>query len=149
MHDGELELELTESALLKDVDHAQKLMQRLRRHGVNLAIDDFGTGYSSMAYLRDFPITTLKIDRSFIMNAPDDKAAGAILHSMVELATHTDKVIVAEGIETKQQEQLVRSLGCEFAQGFLLGKPMDAGQMQDLLIAQTEKNVRYLPYSSD
>ncbi|MEL0585002.1 MAG: EAL domain-containing protein [Candidatus Thiodiazotropha sp. (ex. Lucinoma kazani)] len=149
MHDGELELELTESALLKDVDHAQKLMQRLRRQGVNLAIDDFGTGYSSMAYLRDFPITTLKIDRSFIMNAPDDKAAGAILHSMVELATHTDKVIVAEGIETKQQEQLVRSLGCEFAQGFLLGKPRDAGQMQALLIAQTEKNVRYLPYSSD
>ncbi|MCU7797909.1 MAG: EAL domain-containing protein [Candidatus Thiodiazotropha sp. (ex Myrtea spinifera)] len=143
--DGELELELTESALLENSEHTQILLQQLRSRGIHLAIDDFGTGYSSMAYLRQFPAKTLKIDRSFINEIHTDKAADAILHNMAQLATSMDMEVVAEGIETQQQEQFIRSLGCQFAQGYLLGMPMSSDELRTLMISQTDNNVSLLP----
>ncbi|MCU7806291.1 MAG: EAL domain-containing protein, partial [Candidatus Thiodiazotropha sp. (ex Semelilucina semeliformis)] len=143
--DGELELELTESALLENSEHTQILLQQLRSRGIHLAIDDFGTGYSSMAYLRQFPAKTLKIDRSFINEIHIDKAADAILHNMAQLATSMDMEVVAEGIETQQQEQFIRSLGCQFAQGYLLGMPMSSDELRTLMISQTDNNVSLLP----
>ena len=143
--EGELELELTESALLEDSAHTQELLEQLRRLGIQLAIDDFGTGYSSMAYLRSFPAKTLKIDQSFIKDIHTDKTADAILRSMVELAKNMQMDVVAEGIETSQQETFVRAVGCQYAQGYLLGRPIPADDLRTLMISQTDENVRLLP----
>lgn len=143
--EGELELELTESALLEDSAHTQELLEQLRRLGIQLAIDDFGTGYSSMAYLRSFPAKTLKIDQSFIKDIHTDKTANAILRSMVELAKSMQMDVVAEGIETTQQETFVRTVGCQYAQGYLLGRPIPADDLRTLMISQTDENVRLLP----
>ncbi len=143
--EGELELELTESALLEDSAHTRELLEQLRRLGIQLAIDDFGTGYSSMAYLRSFPAKTLKIDQSFIKDIHIDKTADAILRSMVELAKSMHMDVVAEGIETAQQETFVRAVGCQYAQGYLLGRPIPADELRTLMISQADENVRLLP----
>ena len=116
-------------------------LKQLNKQGVHLAIDDFGTGYSSMAYLRNFPANTLKIDRSFIQVIGEDSSADAIVKSMVELAGNLGMKVVAEGIETASQENYVRSLGCDFGQGFRLAKPMTSDEFRLLMIAESEKNV--------
>ena len=132
-----LELEITESALMEDTEQTRKVLQQLKNQGIRLAIDDFGTGYSSMAYLREFPTQTLKIDRSFIHAIHQDKAADAILTNMVELAKNLDMEVVAEGIETKAQAEFVRSLGCRYAQGFSLANPMSAKRFRLLMLSES------------
>jgi diguanylate cyclase (GGDEF)-like protein/PAS domain S-box-containing protein len=112
-------LEITESAIMTDKELAIKTLQRLRDHGFDIAVDDFGTGYSSMAYLRDLPISVLKIDRSFISQIPDDAHSLAIVRSLIELARSLDLKVVAEGVETQAHLDALRVRGCGLAQGWL------------------------------
>jgi diguanylate cyclase (GGDEF)-like protein len=117
-----LELEITESVLMGDLPDAVQQLGRLRDLGVRVAIDDFGTGYSSLAYLRDLPVDVLKIDRSFTARLPADVA---LLGFVVELARAIGASTVVEGVETEEQLGFVTSVGCDRAQGFLFGRPMD------------------------
>ncbi|USX29508.1 EAL domain-containing protein [Oxalobacteraceae bacterium OTU3CINTB1] len=117
-----LELELTESVLMEDVDGATAFMRAVRALGVRLAIDDFGTGYSSLAYLQCFPLNQLKIDRSFVQVLP--KRGETIVHAILALARGFGLAVVAEGVEEQPQLDWLREAGCDIVQGFLLGKPM-------------------------
>jgi diguanylate cyclase (GGDEF)-like protein/PAS domain S-box-containing protein len=112
-------LEITESAIMTDKDLAITILQRLRDHGFDIALDDFGTGYSSMAYLRDLPISVLKIDRGFISNIPDDAHSLAIVRSLIELGRSLGLKVVAEGVETQAHLDALRVRGCGLAQGWL------------------------------
>ncbi|TYO98900.1 diguanylate cyclase (GGDEF)-like protein [Geothermobacter ehrlichii] len=124
-----LELELTESILMHNVDETVRTLKQLTRLGVSVSIDDFGTGYSSLSYLKNFPVKKLKIDSSFIRNIGKDKGDEAIAKSIVDLAKHLGMSVVAEGIETLEQLDFVRRLQCEEAQGFHLGKPAPLEQL--------------------
>jgi EAL domain-containing protein (putative c-di-GMP-specific phosphodiesterase class I) len=123
-----LELELTESIVLHGVDHVASTLDRLRRLGVGLAIDDFGTGYSSLAYLRDLPIDTIKIDRSFVKDLGSPRKgpqfALALVEAITGIARYLDLSVVAEGIETHAQVELLKSLGCHLGQGYYFAQPM-------------------------
>ena len=128
-----LELEVTERLLLEDNDSTLDTMQRLQELGVSLSLDDFGTGYSSLNYLRKFPFQKIKIDRSFITDLGDGRDARAIIGAVASLGAGLDKTVVAEGIETEEQMNLVRSQGCQEGQGYLFGKPMPAAEIQSRL----------------
>jgi EAL domain-containing protein (putative c-di-GMP-specific phosphodiesterase class I) len=120
-----LVLEVTESSLVGD-DSAERL-QALRKLGIRLAIDDFGTGYSSLSYLRRFPMDVLKIDRSFTRDACEDSA---LLHAIVAMGESLGLVLVPEGIESEDQADALRALGCRLGQGFLFGKPVPAEELR-------------------
>lgn len=130
----QLELELTESAILVDPEQAKCVFDQLRALGVRLAIDDFGTGYSSMSYLRRFRPDTLKIDRSFVQDCAHDETALGITESIIQLGRTLDMTIVAEGIETEDQARCLTRSGCHLLQGFLLARPCDAGAFQAALL---------------
>ena len=119
-------LEITESTLMRDAESAVSMLYRLRDLGVHLAVDDFGTGYSSMTYLKRFPVDSLKVDRSFVDGLGRETEATAICTAVVSLAHALGMGAVAEGVETPQQLEALRALGCEFAQGYLFGKPAPA-----------------------
>jgi len=106
-----------------------------RALGVGVAVDDFGTGYSSLAYLKELPITTLKIDRSFITDMAHNEETPVVLRSIIRLAHDLDMSVVAEGVETEAEAASLRSLQCEFSQGFLFGAPMTANQAYNFLAA--------------
>jgi diguanylate cyclase (GGDEF)-like protein len=126
---GSLEIEITESTLMGDHDQARRAITRLRAIGVRISIDDFGTGYSSLSYLRELPVHALKIDRSFITDLTDDPDSEAIVRSIIELARNLRLETVAEGVEDERVgERLVR-LGCDYAQGFAIARPMPADAM--------------------
>jgi EAL domain-containing protein (putative c-di-GMP-specific phosphodiesterase class I) len=121
-----LELEITESTAMQQTDMALRTLKRLKQMGVSLAIDDFGTGYSSLAYLRRFPVDKIKIDRTFVSDLPGDHDQGAIVSAIVALAHALQIKVVAEGVETEAQRDFLVSCGCDFIQGYLVGKPVDA-----------------------
>lgn len=128
-----LEIEITESLIMKDVDAAVRRMDELTRLGVGLALDDFGTGYSSLSMLKRFPLSRIKIDRSFISedpNAPDD---AAIVSAIISLAATLGLEVVAEGVETEAQAQFLLAAGCHEIQGFLLGRPEPPEAVERLL----------------
>nr|WP_176832535.1 EAL domain-containing protein [Geodermatophilus sp. DSM 45219] len=118
---GRLVLEITETAIMQDTDGAVALLRGLREHGVRVAMDDFGTGYSSLAYLRDLPISALKIDRSFVADIAEQRDALAIVAWIVDLARAVGVGVVAEGVETTEQVALLQGLGCATAQGWFWG----------------------------
>jgi predicted signal transduction protein with EAL and GGDEF domain len=123
---GRLELELTESTLLGNVDTAEVAMHRLKTLGVQLALDDFGTGYSSLAYLRRFPFDKLKIDRSFVRSIERAPDAAAIVHAIVSLGRGLGMKVTAEGVETAEQQLFLRAAGVHAMQGFRFGKSVSA-----------------------
>ena len=125
-----LEIELTESLALNDIDFAVAQMKKLRELGVKLAMDDFGTGYSSLSYLQTLPITLLKLDRSFITDIEHDNIAYEIVASVIRIAKSKKIETIAEGIENNVQESILRMAGCDYAQGFLYGKPMPPEELQ-------------------
>jgi diguanylate cyclase (GGDEF)-like protein/PAS domain S-box-containing protein len=121
-----LELEITESTAMQQTDVTLRTLKRLNALGVSIAIDDFGTGYSSLSYLRRFPVDKVKIDRSFIAEVPGNRDQGAIVAGIVALAHALQIRVVAEGVETGAQREFLKSCGCDFIQGFLVGRPTDA-----------------------
>jgi diguanylate cyclase (GGDEF)-like protein/PAS domain S-box-containing protein len=118
-----LELELTESILMQDMENAIEKMTRLHENGVRISVDDFGTGYSSLGYLPNLPIDTLKLDRCFVTHIADSEKAVALIHGMISLAHGIGKRVIVEGVETSAQLEILRNLGCEEVQGYLLGRP--------------------------
>jgi EAL domain-containing protein (putative c-di-GMP-specific phosphodiesterase class I) len=119
-----LELEITESAIMADPGRASKILHALSEMGVTLSIDDFGTGYSSLAYLRTLAVHRLKIDRSFVSGIEANHAERVIVESTIKLAHGLGLEAVAEGIETQEQFSILRELGCDLGQGFVIAKPM-------------------------
>jgi EAL domain-containing protein (putative c-di-GMP-specific phosphodiesterase class I) len=129
-----LEIEVTESLLIQDSDSTRANLLRLKELGVRIALDDFGTGYSSLSYLRSFPFDKIKIDRSFITDmVASGPSALAIVRAVTQLARSLDMTTTAEGIETEEQLAMVRAEGCTEAQGYLLGKPMRAADVRQVL----------------
>jgi len=125
-------LEITESVLMEDADTAVETLQRLRALGVHLSVDDFGTGYSSLAYLRRFPVDSLKVDRSFVAGLGEDPEDSAIVEAVVSMAHSLRLSVVAEGVETDEQLTRLRDLGCELAQGFYFAAPVPPSALDPL-----------------
>ncbi|MFQ3787863.1 EAL domain-containing protein [Halomonas sp. A29] len=125
-----LELELTEGVLLKDAQDAVDILHALRRMGVDVSIDDFGTGFSSLNYLKQLPISKVKIDRSFIREVTHSVDDASIVQAIISMAHHLGLTVVAEGVETEQQHSLLKRYGCEQFQGFLLARPMPLDQLE-------------------
>lgn len=119
-----IELEITENAVMENIDRALGLMKDIEQLGVPIAIDDFGTGYSSLSYIRDFPIRTLKIDTTFVRDLPTCSRAGAIAKTVLSLGHGLDLTVVAEGVETVEQLEFLREAGCNVAQGYLISRPL-------------------------
>ena len=128
-----LEIEVTESALVGDLDLARGLLDQLKLLGVRLALDDFGTGYSSLRHLQTLPFDKLKIDRSFVAAMVDDPESGKIVSAVVGLSRSLGLSTVAEGVETADTAALLRELGCDIGQGWLFGRPVPAEGMDALL----------------
>ncbi len=128
MTPAQLTLEVTESVLMDGIENAVSTLTALRHMGVTLSIDDFGTGYSSLSYLATLPIDALKVDRSFIERMSRDGEGSEIVKAIFKLGQALSKQVYAEGIETGQQLTLLQELGCEFGQGFLISKPVDAAR---------------------
>jgi diguanylate cyclase (GGDEF)-like protein len=137
-----LELEITESVIVADPMRARAILSRLSEMGVVLAIDDYGTGYSSLGYLKRLPIDQMKIDRSFVMQMADDRNDAAIVRSTVELARNLGLQVVAEGVETAAAWTHLKTLGCDFAQGYYLSKPVPAAEIDALVRASGEDGPR-------
>jgi EAL domain-containing protein (putative c-di-GMP-specific phosphodiesterase class I) len=130
---GELELELTESTLMSDTEAAQATVASLRELGVALAIDDFGTGYSSLSYIKRLRPDKLKIDRSFVKDLPADADDRALTEAIISIAQALSITVVAEGVETPQQRDYLLGRGCSLQQGYLLGRPMPADRLRELM----------------
>ncbi|MRJ02898.1 MAG: EAL domain-containing protein [Epsilonproteobacteria bacterium] len=133
-----IELEITESIFINNKENAKRIMNELRDLGFSLAIDDFGTGYSSLSYLKYLPFTTLKIDRSFIQDIPDDPDDVAIVDTIISIAKKFGLETVAEGIERDDQREFVKKLGCTYYQGYLKSKPLQYKQIEALLMKERE-----------
>lgn len=136
-----LTLEITESAIMEDVAATTVMLERLRSLNVRLSIDDFGTGYSSLSYLHRFPITTLKIDRSFVNRIGLDDESAEIVSTIITLARNLDMRVVAEGIETEQQAAHLKALNCEYGQGYLFSKPISREAVESLILSNQRKQI--------
>jgi EAL domain-containing protein (putative c-di-GMP-specific phosphodiesterase class I) len=128
-----LKLELTESAIMQNPDSAAQILQHLRQYQIQLSMDDFGTGYSSLSYLRSFPVDYLKIDRSFVQGLEKTSKQFTLVTAILAIAQTMGMKVIAEGIETADQLAHLRSLNCDFGQGYFFSKPLPADQIIDLL----------------
>ena len=129
---NQLELELTESILMDDVDLALQTLQGLRSMGVKTAIDDFGTGFSSLSYIQSLPIDRLKIDRSFIKDL-NNGDTGAVAGLVISLGAKLGLKTIAEGVETQEQAKFLKDLGCDEVQGFMYAKPMPENKLLEFI----------------
>lgn len=134
LHPSSLELEVTEATIEHDVNTAISRMQELRSHGFKLSIDDFGTGRSSLIYLKQLPIDTLKIDHYFVHNIDKDRQKSAITKGIVEMAHNLNLQVVAEGVETKAELNIVKAFKCDKTQGYLLSHPLPVSEFEELLL---------------
>ena len=133
-----LELEITETTLMENPDRTIKLLDQLYGLGLNLAIDDFGTGYSSLSALQQFPISTLKIDKSFVRNIVTNPDDATIVDTIIQMGRNLQLDVVAEGVEDEAQLNFLQSIGCTYVQGLLFGDPMSSDNYLELLLAQAE-----------
>jgi EAL domain-containing protein (putative c-di-GMP-specific phosphodiesterase class I) len=122
-------LEVTETALVEDLDQATDFLERVAALGIGITIDDFGTGWASLTYLKQFPVSALKIDQSFVAGIDHNPQDAAIARSIISLGGELDMVVVAEGIETLAQQSTLQALGCSVGQGLLYGRPLPAGEV--------------------
>jgi EAL domain-containing protein (putative c-di-GMP-specific phosphodiesterase class I) len=132
---GGVDLEITESLLMADVDESIRKLRALREMGMHISLDDFGTGYSSLAYLSKLPLDDLKIDRVFVRGMTEKAEDTSIVSTIISLAQGLNLKVVAEGVETEEQAQLLRLLRCDQVQGFLFSPPVAADKIQVLLRA--------------
>ncbi len=130
---SEVELEVTESILIDDFEAVSNKLHILKEHGIRISLDDFGTGYSSLSYLKKLPISTLKIDKSFIDTVLTDSTTRIITESIIDMVKALGFESIAEGVEKEQQYDYLHSIGCDVIQGYLLGKPQPAGEIEKLL----------------
>jgi EAL domain-containing protein (putative c-di-GMP-specific phosphodiesterase class I) len=137
---SQIELEITEGALLDDTENVLATLHALRALGVRISMDDFGTGYSSLSYLQKFPFNKIKIDRSFVTGADADSQA--ILRAVSALGSNLGMAITAEGVETAEQLSRIKDQNCTHVQGYLTGKPMDPVQMVDFMNSQSSSGRR-------
>ena len=133
-----LELEITEGMVMHDTERTRQLLNAIRSMGASLAIDDFGTGHSSLAQLKRFPIDTLKVDRSFVRDLPEDSEDRAITQAIISMGKSLNLRIVAEGVEIEAQENFLRERGCNEMQGYLFCKPLPANEFAAFLEAYLE-----------
>ena len=125
-----LELEITESAVMQDPERTLYVLQQLNELGVRLSIDDFGTGYSSLTYLRRFPVHSVKIDRSFVQNIPNDEGSMTLVRAIIAMAHELKLSVTAEGVETEEQLAFLKNQQCDILQGYLFSQPTSAGQLE-------------------
>jgi EAL domain-containing protein (putative c-di-GMP-specific phosphodiesterase class I) len=139
-----LEMELTESMVMHNIETAVATLQGLKSLGVGLSVDDFGTGYSSLSYLKDLPIDVLKIDRSFVRDIGTGSEAedGVLAAAIISLAHALHLKVIAEGVETDAQLHFLKRHGCDQVQGYLYGEPMPAAQFGELLARGTRRGKR-------
>jgi EAL domain-containing protein (putative c-di-GMP-specific phosphodiesterase class I) len=133
-----LDLEITESTIMQDDEVTNRTLHRLHEMGVGLVLDDFGTGYSSLSYLQRFPVTRLKVDRSFIVDLTTNQDDAALTSAIIAMAHGLRLGVVAESVENEEQVALLRQLGCDELQGYLLGRPMSAEQFEDFLAPEKD-----------
>lgn len=138
-----LDVELTESLALKNIDHAIEQMNEIKNLGVKLSMDDFGTGYSSLSYIQVLPISLLKLDRSFIMYLEDDAISREIVSAVIRIAKSKQIETIAEGIETTGQAHILKDSGCDWAQGYFFGKPMTARDFEKFLSVRQKEPARF------
>ena len=131
-----IELELTESIFLKDSEEARRKIKQLRKLGFRISLDDFGTGFSSLSYLKDLPIDTLKIDKSFVDTAIGDKATNIITESVIDMVNKLGLETIAEGVEEQNQYDYLKKINCDVIQGYLMGRSMSKGDFEKLFIGQ-------------
>lgn len=137
-----LDVELTESLALKDIDHAVAQMNEIKALGIKLSMDDFGTGYSSLSYIQILPITLLKLDRSFVMYLEDDEISREIVSAVIRIAKSKKIETIAEGIETPGQVDILKRSGCDLAQGYFFGKPMPADKFEEFMKMKAEQTLQ-------
>ena len=128
-----LQLEVTESMVMRNVSRAIRVLDAIQNRGIRLAIDDFGTGYSSMSLMKQFPIDTIKIDRSFVRDLPHDFEDQAIAQAIISMGKALGMTVIAEGVETVEQQEFLRSHACDEMQGFLFSKPLPPRELAELL----------------
>ena len=138
-----LELEITETTLMEDTERTIRTLDALYGMGLSLSIDDFGTGYSSLSALQQFPISTLKIDQSFVRDIPLDEDDSMIVKTIIRMGRGLNMDVVAEGVESERQLEFLRRNGCHFVQGHLFGDPLDADAYLELLLKETEGTNRF------
>jgi EAL domain-containing protein (putative c-di-GMP-specific phosphodiesterase class I) len=132
-----LHLEITESALLLDDSVVERTLMEARQHGIGVSLDDFGTGYSSLSYLLNLPADELKIDQSFIFDLEFDQRRVELVRTVLTLGRTLGKRVIAEGVESEEQFSILRTLGCEFVQGYLLSKPLASSLVESVLRSQS------------
>ena len=140
--------EITESMAMEDLSGAREVMKKLNRLGVRLAIDDFGTGHSSLAYLKQFPVHEVKMDRTFVQDVAESPLDSAIVRTVIDLANAIGISTVAEGVETENQVAELKMLGCHVGQGFYFSRPLGTEKFDELLVrhfAQSAVPVGQLP----
>lgn len=145
---NKLEIEITETVMVENIEVAQVIFSELRQLGVRIALDDFGTGFSSLSYLKDFEFQTIKIDRSFVKDYATNNTSSVLLKSIVQLGRSLGVSVVAEGVETEQHQQDLLAMGCTIGQGFYLTKPLPASILVDQLFpSSTDNNVVRLNFA--
>ncbi|MCA1768214.1 MAG: EAL domain-containing protein, partial [Idiomarina sp.] len=139
-----LELEITENVAMSDLHNGMSVIQRLREMGFGISIDDFGTGHSSLAYLRSLPINKIKIDRSFVSELQQNNNDVTILKAMIRLSHGLGKRVIAEGIETEEQQDMLQKLGCDMMQGYFYSPPMRLQFAEQFIERQIQSNKKPL-----
>ena len=134
-----LELEITEAVLIRDDETALAILHQLRAIGVRIALDDFGTGYSSLSYLQRFPFDKIKIDRCFVNDISEPGGSSSIVQAVVNIAAARNMTTTAEGVETEEQQRLLRMLGCSEMQGYLFSPAKPAAELKPLFSAHRER----------
>ena len=139
-----LVVEVTEGSLVQDNEIAIEVFKSLSQIGVHISLDDFGMGYSSLSYLRRLPLNSIKMDRSFIKNLPDDADSAAIVRAIISMARHLNLGVVAEGVENTAQAEYLLRLGCKYAQGYLYSPALDIAGVQKYLEHLNSKSLSWM-----